>query len=140
MVPEIKNPLQNDPDAVERGMRDFDRFNCSGCHAANGGGGMGPSLSNDRWIYGQSPANIYLTILQGRPNGMPAWGTMLPDRTIWELVSYIKSISEPPKSFGKTISRNPQQPDREQVPAGQITTATPWKFTEPFHNAQKPPG
>lgn len=69
---------------------------------------------------------------------MPAWGTMLPDQTIWELVSYIKSISEPPTSFGKTISRN--QPDREQVPAGQITTTTPWKFTEPFHNGQKPPG
>lgn len=138
--PNIKNPLANDPDAVERGMRNFDRFNCSGCHAAHGGGGMGPSLSNSKWIYRADPANIFLTIYQGRPNGMPARGTMLPDRVIWELVSYIKSISEPPTSFGKTFSKTPQSPDREQVPAGQITTTTPWRFTEPFQNGQKPPG
>jgi cytochrome c oxidase cbb3-type subunit 3 len=139
-APHIKNPLEDDPDAVERGMRDFDRFNCSGCHAPHGGGGMGPSLSDSKWIYKSSPADIYLTIYQGRPNGMPAWGTMLPDRIIWELVSYIKSISEPTTSFGKTYSRNPQSPEREQVPAGQITTTTPWRFTEPFRNGQKPPG
>jgi Cytochrome c, mono- and diheme variants len=139
-MPNIKNPLANDPDAVERGRIAFDRFNCSGCHAANAGGGMGPSLSNSKWIYRSDPANIFLTIYQGRPNGMPAWGTMLPDRVIWELVSYIKSISEPPTSFGMTYSKNPQNPEREQVPAGQITTATPWRFTEPFRNGQKPPG
>ncbi len=139
-LPNIKNPLEHDPDAVERGRIDFDRFNCSGCHAANGGGGMGPSLSDSKWTYKSSPANIYLTIYQGRPNGMPAWGTMLPDRTIWELVSYIQSITEHPTSFGKTISKNPQSPEREQVPAGQITTSMPWRFTEPFRNGQKPPG
>ena len=138
--PNIKNPLEHDPDAVERGRIDFDRFNCSGCHAANGGGGMGPSLSNSKWIYRSAPANIYLTIYQGRPNGMPAWGTMLPDRVIWELVSYIQSITEPPTGFGQTFSKNPQSPEREQVPADQITTSTPWRFTQPFHNGQKPPG
>jgi len=137
---DIQNPLANDPDAVERGMRDFQRFNCVGCHAPNGGGGMGPSLSNDKWIYRATPANIYLTILQGRPNGMPAWGTMLPDKIIWELVAYIGSISHPQTSFGRTISRNPQQPAIEQVPAGQITTTQPWKFTEPFHSGRRPPG
>src|ERR1700690_3995922 len=36
----MPNPLANDPDAVQRGMKDFDAFNCSGCHMANGGGGM----------------------------------------------------------------------------------------------------
>lgn len=138
--PDIKNPLANDPDAAERGMLDFARFNCEGCHAANGGGGMGPSLSDDKWIYKSTPANIYLTIYQGRPNGMPAWGAMLPDKVIWELVSYVKSIAQPSTSFGKTISRHPQQPAIEQVPADQITTTTPWKFTEPFENGQRPPG
>jgi cytochrome c oxidase cbb3-type subunit 3 len=131
--PNMQNPLANDPDAVQRGMRDFDSFNCSGCHAANGGGGMGPSLSNDIWIYRSSPANIYLTIVQGRPAGMPAWGAMLPDRTVWELVSYIQSISQKPgTTFGRTTSLVPQSPDTEQVPAGQIQTATPWRYTEPM--------
>lgn len=138
--PDIKNPLANDPDAAERGFQDFARFNCIGCHANNGAGGMGPSLSNDKWIYGASPAQIYLTILQGRPNGMPAWGSMLPDKVIWELVTYIKGITEKPTSFGKTISRAPLSPTIEQVPADKERTLHPWDYTEPFSNGSKPPG
>ena len=129
----MQNPLANDPDAAARGMKDFDAFNCSGCHGPNGGGAMGPSLSNDRWIYRASPANIYLSIVQGRSAGMPAFGAMLPDRTVWELVAYIQSISEKPGAkFGTTTSLSPQSPSTEQVPAGQIQTTTPWKYTEPL--------
>jgi cytochrome c oxidase cbb3-type subunit 3 len=138
--PAMQNPLANDPDAAQRGMRDFDVFNCSGCHAANAGGGMGPSLSNDLWIYRSSPANIYLTIVQGRSAGMPAFGAMLPDRTVWELVAYIQSISEKPgPTFGTTTSVD--IPQTEQVPAGQLQTATPWDTTEPMPpNGEKPGG
>jgi cytochrome c oxidase cbb3-type subunit 3 len=140
--PNMQNPLANDPDAVQRGMKDFDAFNCSGCHAANAGGGMGPSLSNDLWIYRSSPANIYLDIVQGRSAGMPAFGAMLPDRTVWELVAYIQSISEKPgKDFGTTTSATPDTPPIEQVPAGQMQTATPWQYTEPMPpNGEKPGG
>ena len=100
---------------------------------ANGGGGMGPSLSDDIWIYRSSPANIYLDIVQGREAGMPAFGAMLPDRTVWELVAYIQSISEKPgPKFGTTTSLNPQSPSIEQIPAGRMHTATPWQFTEPM--------
>ena len=45
---DIKNP-ENDAQAVERGMKYFTAFNCVGCHAANGGGGMGPALSNSNF-------------------------------------------------------------------------------------------
>jgi cytochrome c oxidase cbb3-type subunit 3 len=142
LYPNMPNPLAADPDAVVRGMKDFDVFNCSGCHAANGGGGMGPSLSDNQWIYRSSPANIYLTIVQGRSAGMPAFGAMLPDRTVWELVAYIKSISQKPgPAFGKTTSNQPQIPNREQVPAGQLQSPTPWNFTEPMPpNGEKPGG
>src|ERR1700742_4135149 len=140
--PDMQNPLADDADAVQRGMKDFDVFNCSGCHAANAGGGMGPALSNDLWIYRSSPANIYLTIVQGRAAGMPAFGAMLPDRTVWELVAYIKSISQPPgKEFGTTVSAAPETQPIEQVPAGQMQTATPWQYTEPMPpNGEKPGG
>jgi cytochrome c oxidase cbb3-type subunit 3 len=141
--PELQNPHAKDPDAVQRGMRDFDTFNCSGCHAANGGGGMGPSLSNDTWLYTSSPGAIYLDIVQGRGEmGMPAFGAMLPDEVVWDLVAYVKSISEKPgQAFGKTTSLNPQSPSVEQVPAGQIQTATPWNYTQPMPKAGgKPPG
>jgi cytochrome c oxidase cbb3-type subunit 3 len=138
---DMKNPLANDPDAVQRGMKDFASFNCSGCHAPNGGGAMGPSLSNDIWIYRSSPANIYLDIVQGRSAGMPAFGAMLPDRTVWELVAYVQSISKKPgPDFGSTTSATPQTPATEQVPAERMQTATPWKFTEPMPKDGARPG
>ena len=100
--PDIENPDAGDPAAVQRGMDYFTQINCVGCHAANGAGGMGPALSNTKFIYGGEPENIYLTILQGRPNGMPAWGGLLPDQAIWDLVAYIRSISkEPPGPWGQ---------------------------------------
>ena len=71
--PDMKNPLANDPDAVARGAKDFDAFNCSGCHMAHAGGGMGPALSDSKWLYRSSDANIYLDIAQGRSAGMPAF-------------------------------------------------------------------
>lgn len=139
VAPNIKSPLADDPNAATRGMKDFDNFNCSGCHAANGAGGMGPSLSDDQWIYRSSPANIYLTIVQGRSKGMPAFGAMLPDRTIWELVAYIESISEKPSGkFGKTTSRAPLSPAIEQVPPENMQTPQPWNFTETFSKGQRP--
>jgi cytochrome c oxidase cbb3-type subunit 3 len=131
--PDIQNPLADDPDAVTRGAKDFDSFNCSGCHMARGGGGMGPALSDNIWIYRSSPANIYLDIAQGRSAGMPAFGAMLPDRTIWELVAYVQSIAEKPgPTFGTTTALNPPSPDREQVPAGKMDTPKPWDYTEPM--------
>ena len=139
VAPDIHNPLESDPEAAHRGMRDFDNFNCSGCHAANGAGGMGPSLSNDQWLYRSSPANIYLSIVQGRSKGMPAFGSMLPDSVVWELVSYIQSIAEKPSGrFGKTVSAQPQSPAEEQVSANRIQTTDPWGYREVFHNGQEP--
>ncbi len=92
--PGIQNPLSGDPDAVAAGERHYAAFNCGGCHAPLGGGGMGPPLSDDAWIYGSHPAQIYLSIMQGRPDGMPAWSSMLPRRTTWELVAYIETLND----------------------------------------------
>ena len=120
-------------------MKDFNQFNCVGCHANNGAGGIGPSLSDNVWIYGNKPAQIYMTLVQGRPNGMPAFGQVLPEQTLWELVAYAQSISrDPSKTFGYTYSLQPQSPAIEQVPADKIQTAQPWDYTEAFHNGQQP--
>lgn len=140
-TPKIDNPLAKDPQATTRGMQDFIQFNCVGCHAANGGGGMGPALSEGHFIYGSSPANLFLDIYQGRPNGMPAWGDILPELTIWELVAYVKSIAHPPSAtFGETISRTPPSPAVEQTPAEFLQTANPWGFTTTFSDGKEPVG
>jgi cytochrome c oxidase cbb3-type subunit III len=135
----IKNPAASDPAAIDRGMQAFESMNCVGCHAPNGGGGMGPALSEGSFIYGGAPANIYLSIYQGRPNGMPAWGEMLPADSIWDLVAYITSLSSAPDTgWGQTTSRSPSSPSIEQVPAELVTTAKPWTKTQPFGNGRKP--
>ena len=135
--PTIHNPEADDPAAAQRGMDYFTQMNCIGCHADNGAGGMGPALSNAKFIYGGEPENIYLTILQGRPKGMPAWGGMLPDKVIWDLVAYILSISkEPAGPWGKTTSATGFT--IEQVPAEFKTTVEPWRYTTPFGYGQAP--
>jgi cytochrome c oxidase cbb3-type subunit III len=106
-------------------------FNCNGCHMGNGGGGMGPSLIAGNFIYGDEPENIYLTIVQGRPHGMPAWGSVIPNDVVWDLVAYVRGLSAGPQSeWGRTIS--PTSPEVEQVPAELNQTPNPWQQTELF--------
>lgn len=92
--PRVENPYSGDPDAISAGERHFAAFNCAGCHAPLAGGGMGPPLSDDDWIHGGEPAQIFMTIMHGRPEGMPSWSSMLPRRTVWELVAYIETLNE----------------------------------------------
>lgn len=134
---QITIPALNDPAAPQRGITAFAAFNCVGCHMGNGGGGMGPSLSDGNFIYGGNPENLYLTIVQGRPNGMPAWGSVLPSETIWDLVAYIRNLSKAPHpQWGTTVSAT--LPEIEQVPAEHAQTPNPWQQTEPFKSGQKP--
>lgn len=134
--PGLQAPQVDQAQAAARGMRYFNMMNCVGCHGANGGGGIGPALSNAAFIYGDTPEQIFLSIYQGRPHGMPTWGAMLPASAIWDLVAYVKSISrEPSSQWGKTIAPAPPQ---EQVPAEYVTSADPWSHLETFSHGQKP--
>jgi cytochrome c oxidase cbb3-type subunit III len=78
--------------AVSEGQRLYEQYNCVGCHA-HGGGGMGPALMDDVWIYGSEPANIFATITQGRPNGMPSFRNRIPEYQVWEITAYVRSLS-----------------------------------------------
>lgn len=89
----INNPYRGDKEAIAAGKALFTSMNCVGCHAPQGGGGMGPPLSDDVWIYGGDPADIYLTLSHGRPKGMPAYGGALPPQSLWSLVTYVKTLS-----------------------------------------------
>jgi cytochrome c oxidase cbb3-type subunit 3 len=91
-VRHVSNLYDENAYAVSEGQRLFNWYNCSGCHA-NGGGGMGPPLIDDQWIYGSAPENIYQTIIEGRPNGMPSFGGKIPSYQIWQLVAYVRSLS-----------------------------------------------
>ena len=88
----VSNNYEKNAYALAEGKRLFGQYNCSGCHA-NGGGGIGPPLIDDEWLYGYEPQQVYATILQGRPNGMPAFMGKIPDYQVWELAAYVRSMS-----------------------------------------------
>lgn len=85
-------PFQRNAYAIAEGKRLFTHFNCVGCHAM-GGGGMGPPLMDDEWIYGSEPENIFATIMEGRPNGMPSFRRRIPPDRVWWLVGYVRAMS-----------------------------------------------
>ena len=82
----------NNAYALSQGKRLYESMNCAGCHS-HGGGGMGPALMDDEWIYGFDAANIFATVVEGRPDGMPSWKGKLGTSQTWQLVAYIRSMS-----------------------------------------------
>ena len=83
--------------AIAAGKELFGQMNCTGCHF-NGGGGMGPALMSGHWRYGGRIDQIYASIAQGRPNGMPSWQDSLQPQQIWILAAYVRSLSAPAHS------------------------------------------
>jgi cytochrome c oxidase cbb3-type subunit III len=87
-----KGPFDQNAWAVSEGRRLYVWFNCAGCHA-QGGGAIGPPLLDGAWVYGGEPDQIFSSITGGRPNGMPAFANRIPDTQIWQIVSYVRSLS-----------------------------------------------
>lgn len=93
-APEAQNPADYEESAyaISQGAQLYRHYNCNGCHH-NGGGGIGPALMDDRWLYGSAPQAIFQTIVEGRPNGMPAFRGKLDDQQVWQLAAYVRSMS-----------------------------------------------
>ena len=85
----ITNPQASE---VQARRQLFVKLNCADCHGFTAKGAMGPALVDRYWRYGGTPAQIYKSIYEGRPKGMPAWGTALSPNDIWQLVAYIESL------------------------------------------------
>jgi cytochrome c oxidase cbb3-type subunit III len=49
-----RGPYEENAYGVSQGKTLYNQFNCSGCHS-QGGGGMGPPLMDDKWLYGSEP-------------------------------------------------------------------------------------
>lgn len=84
--------LIEDRVAVADGRKLFLSMNCAGCHGYDARGNMGPDLTDDEWRYGGTALEVYKSLYEGRPKGMPAWGHSLPPNALWQLVAYIHSL------------------------------------------------
>lgn len=118
MLPNSKNPHEENAVAVAEGKRLYRWYNCNGCHAA-GGGAIGPALMDDKWIYGHQPEQIVATILQGRPNGMPSFAGRIPEDQVWKIAAYVRSMSgqlrsDIAPSRGDALSSGPPEQRRDK--------------------------
>ena len=106
----LVNPYEGNAQRIAEGAKLFVSYNCLDCHGADGSGAMGPSLQDSRWHFGGTPGDVFQSIYEGRPDGMPSWGGRIPDDQIWQLVAYVRTLSKghsvTTENFtGKTIAR-----------------------------------
>ncbi|MCK0160816.1 cbb3-type cytochrome c oxidase N-terminal domain-containing protein [Allomuricauda sp. F6463D] len=82
--------------------------NCVACHMADGGGGIGPNLTDQYWILGGGIKNIFTTISEGGRDGkgMIAWKQTLKPAEMAQVASYIITLE------GNTAA-NPKDPEGE---------------------------
>ncbi|KJD33211.1 cytochrome C oxidase subunit III [Tamlana sedimentorum] len=75
------------------GKKIFDT-NCVACHKADGGGGIGPNLTDEYWILGGGIKNVFKTISEGGRDGkgMIAWKQSLKPAEIAQVASYVLSF------------------------------------------------
>ncbi len=80
--------------------------NCVACHQADGGGGIGPNLTDEYWILGGGIKNVFKTISEGGRDGkgMVAWKTILKPSEIQQVASYVLSMQG-------TTPANPKDPE-----------------------------
>ena len=86
-----KNPLAGDPEAIAAGKKLFEE-SCQICHGGDARGGRGPALAAGDFLHGSEEEQIFQNIREGiAGTQMPAF-ELLPNE-IWQLVSYIRSLS-----------------------------------------------
>jgi cytochrome c oxidase cbb3-type subunit 3 len=87
-----------DPATLESGKQTFLRL-CAPCHRADGGGLVGPNLTDDYWLHGSNFVDNITTIWNGIPQkGMVTWKGTLKPSEIFAVGSYIYTLrgTKPP--------------------------------------------
>lgn len=99
--------------------------NCVACHMADGGGGIGPNLTDEYWILGGGIKNVFTTISEGGRDGkgMIAWKQSLKPAEIAQVASYVLTLSEKtpanPKAPEGEIWVDPNVPESTEPESGQ---------------------
>jgi cytochrome c oxidase cbb3-type subunit III len=132
--PPVKNEYEENAYAMAEGKRLYSYMNCVGCHA-HGGGDIGPPLMDEKWIYGGQPEQIFATIVEGRPNGMPSFRGKIPDYQVWQIVAYVRSMSGQ-VPFDAAPARNDNM--KIKKPENSVETAKPIKNSGIPKSAEMP--
>jgi cytochrome c oxidase cbb3-type subunit III len=101
VTPEGLLALSKDPTTVSKG-KDIFMANCVACHKADASGLIGPNLTDDHWIHGGKPNEIYKTVSEGVPaKGMLAWGPQLGQEKVQDVVAYVITLKNTNVPGGK---------------------------------------
>jgi len=93
--------IAKDPATIGQG-KDVFVATCAPCHKADGGGNIGPNLTDAYWIHGNRPTDIYKTVTEGIPaKGMPTWAPVLGEPRVEAVVAYVLSIENTNVPGGK---------------------------------------
>lgn len=77
------------PAQLEAGAKLFQQ-NCAKCHGATLGGELGPNLTDDFWLHGDAPTQIYTTVMNGvLDKGMQAWKDQLGPVRVRQVVAFV---------------------------------------------------
>ena len=120
LVDENNVVMLEDPAMLNDGAKIFAK-NCQVCHAADGGGGVGPNLTDIYWLHGGSIKDIFTTIKYGVPaKGMIPWKDQLNPSDMQKVASYIMSLQG-------TTPATPKEPqgDAYEAPADEGVEALP---------------
>lgn len=99
--------LVDDPVALAEGGQIY-TINCVQCHKDDGGGGIGPNLTDEYWLHGGSIENVFTTIKEGVPEkGMISWAPLLSPEQMQNVASYVLT------QFPGTTPANPKEPQGE---------------------------
>lgn len=97
-----KVTLLTDPESLAKGKTIFANT-CAACHRADGGGTVGPNLTDDHWINGGGIKNVFTLISEGSKNNptMVAWKSTLKPKEIQSVASYVLSLQGTKPAGGK---------------------------------------
>ena len=91
-VDETNVTYLKDAASLDAGKKIFTTI-CMACHLADGGGSVGPNLTDKYWIHGGGIKDIFKTIKYGWPEkGMKSWKDDYSPVQIAQLASYVKSL------------------------------------------------
>ncbi len=107
MTDDALRTLSQDGATLREGQAVF-ASTCVACHTANGGGNIGPNLTDNAWINGGRATQIYRTVLEGVPaRGMPAWGAQLGENKVQAVTAYLLTIRNTNVPGGKAPQGEP---------------------------------
>ena len=93
--------LSRDPATAAKGKALF-VTNCGLCHRVDGGGNIGPNLTDAYWIHGDRPLDLFKVVTDGVPaKGMPTWGPQLGVDRVETVVAYVLTLKDTNVPGGK---------------------------------------